>query len=98
MANNNKLKTKVVNLKNGKYELRIETQPDTDGMSLQTLSETISSLTATPLNLFMIDSLPFLQNARNKKKRERFVLQSVFYVCNQPYPLSRSQVIRCLRL
>lgn len=35
MANNNKLKTKVVNLKNGKYELRIETQPDTDGICHQ---------------------------------------------------------------
>ena len=35
MANNNKLKTKVVKLKPGKYELRVETQPDADGIKHQ---------------------------------------------------------------
>ena len=35
MINSNKVKTKVVNLRNGKYELRVETQPDADGITHQ---------------------------------------------------------------
>ena len=35
MINRNKIRTKVVQLKPGKYELRIETQPDADGIKHQ---------------------------------------------------------------
>ena len=84
MITKGNVKTKVVNLKNGKYELRVETQPDEDGIRHQRVKKVKAaskSAAERKLREFMAEVLkeePVTQKVRDNKTMPVSTLLDLF--------------------